>query len=96
VNRSFTASLTLFIVLAFTCGPVLSADRPVDKSIQAPARIDKAKTGQSKEKVQSKDVKVQTGKSVSNKTDKAIGEIAPPPPPPVGPIGPIGKSNTAK
>src|SRR5512137_2619852 len=89
VNRSLTAVLTLFIVLAFTCGPVLSADRPVDKPIQAPAKIDKAKIDQSKEKVQSKDVKVQTGKNVSNKTDKAMGEGAgaPPLPPPVPPIG---------
>ena len=73
VNRSLTVLLTLFIVLAFTCGPVLSADEPVDKSMQAPAKIDKAKTGQSKEKVQSKNVKGKTEKSVSKKTDKAVG-----------------------
>jgi hypothetical protein len=94
VNRSLTVLLTLLIVLAFTCGPALSADRPVDKSMQAPAKIDKAKTDQSKEKVQSKDVKVQTGKNVSNKTDKAYGEgvVVPRLPPPGGP--PIGGKNT--
>ena len=93
MKRLFTASLALFIVLAFTCGPVLSLEK--EKPGDPPWM--KTKTGQTKEKIQSKDVEGKTEKNASQKTDKALGEGTTPPLPPIGPSVPVGKStNTAK
>ncbi len=89
MKKTFVALFAALIALTFIC-PALSADNPVDKSKQAPAKIDKPKTDVNKEKAQSKEVKATTGNPASKKTDKALGSgggIVPPGPIPPGPVG---------
>lgn len=92
MKKSFVLVFAVLIVLAFIC-PALSADNPVDKSKQAPAKTD------IKGNVQSKEIKGKTEKNTtSKKTDKALGYGGSPIPPGPGPApGPGGKStNTVK
>ena len=95
MKKLFIVLLAISILLAFACNSSMSADKPVDKSKQAPARIDKAKADSSEKSIQSKDVKGKTKKNASTKSDKALGSgVGPIPPGPPSP-GPIGKSTNS-
>lgn len=108
MKRLFLLTLAIFIVLSFVLSSTAAtikkkngavATENIDKkaSTQPKAKVDKSTADSSKETIKSKEVKGKTEKSVSKKTDKALGEGPSPVPIGPGPIGPTGKStNTAK